>query len=120
MTVETIEKDGVSVRILYGFGRIQRARYIFNANLPDGLRRIQGAGGQVEDSDIDKVGPEEILDYNAKVFPQIVKLVLQSASDQGEMTIDEYVDNAMPETIGLAVVSRMKAVLDSLNDSKKT
>jgi hypothetical protein len=120
MTVETIEKDGVTVRILYGFGRIQRARYILYANLPDSLKRIQTAGGEVEPSDLDNVKPEDILDYNAKVFPQIAKLVLQSASDQGNMTVDEYVDNAMSESVGNEIVSRVKTVISVLADSKKT
>ncbi len=120
MTVETIERDGVTVRIMYGMGRLLRARYILHSNLPDSLKRIQAAGGKVEESDMDQISPEEILRYNAEVMPQLAKLVLQSASDQGQMTADEYVDSAISESLGTEIVLRVKAaVAGSLLDDKK-
>lgn len=125
MTVETIEKDGVTVKILYGFGRLQKAHHIIYSFMPDRLKRIQASGGEIEDSDLKQVSPEEVLEYNAKANPALVKLVLQSASDwdPSKMGVDEYVDTVLPEEVGLEIVKRVKAATtkQSLSpDEKKT
>ncbi len=120
MTVETIERDGVSVRIAYGFGKLQRVRYMLASDLPASLKRIAISGGEAEPSDVEKVTPEETLDYNAKVLPQIVKLVLQSASDKPEaMSFDEYIDSYLPEPIGKEIIIRVRSAINVVTDDVK-
>jgi uncharacterized protein YqiB (DUF1249 family) len=123
MTVEMIEKDGVSYRIMIGFGRKQRARYLLYSCLPDSIKRIQAAGGQVEESDLRKLTADEVLDYNATLNPRLVKLVLESASDwdKSKMNVDEYVDSSLSEAAGNEITVRVKAILaeSELSDADK-
>lgn len=123
MTVETIEKDGISYRIMIGFGRKQRARYLLYSCLPDSIKRIQAAGGQVDDADLRKLTADEILDYNATLSPKLVKLVLESATDwdKSKMSVDEYVESLLSESAGHDISNRVKAILaeSELSDADK-
>src|SRR5438094_194872 len=107
MTVETIEKDGVSYRVMIGFGRKQRARYLLYSQLPDALKRIQAAGGEIEESDLKALPPADILDYNATLHPKLVRLVLESATDwdRSKIGVDEYVESHMSESAGYAIAA---------------
>lgn len=119
MTVETIEKDGVTYKILYGFGKIQKARYLLASNLPESLKRIAMAGGEIEESDMKNVPPDEALAYSTKTSSELVKLVLQSASDKpADVSIEEYVDSHLPESVGKDIVSRIREVLKTDTQKK--
>ena len=98
MTVETITRDGVEYRLMIGFGRKQRARYLLYNLLPDSLKRIQAAGGEVEESDLKKLTADEVLKYNSELDPELAKLVLESASDwdKTKQNVGEYVASNRP------------------------
>lgn len=126
MTVETFERDGINYRLLFGFGRLQKAHYFIYSFLPESLKRAQAAGGELEESDFKKVTPEEILDYNSKLAPALAKLVLDSATDwdKSKMTVDEYVDSYLAESAGLEISQRIKTAASvqtlSEDDKKKS
>src|SRR5437016_1792084 len=110
MTVETIEKDGVTYRLMIGFGRKQRARYLLYNLLPDSLKRIQASGGEVEDSDLKKLTADEVLKYNSELDPKLAELVLESASDwdKTKQTAIEYVDTSLSERAGRVISAWVK------------
>ena len=126
MTVENFEVDGQSYSIRYGFGRLQRVHYLIYTFLPDSIKRIQASGGEVEESDAEKVSVDERLDYQSKLAPALAKLVLASASDwdPSKMGVDEYVDTVLQETAGFEIVKRIRAAASmtslSQDDKKKS
>ena len=121
MTVEVIEKDGVTYRLLYGFGKIQKARFILASNLPESLKRIALAGGEIEDSDLKQVPPDEALAYSTKTNTELVKLVLVDASDKlSQVSIDEYVDSYLPEEVGKQIADRIREVTRSQVEKKQS
>src|SRR5207302_11457660 len=99
MTVETISKDGVEYRLMIGFGRKQRARYLLYNLLPDSLKRIQAAGGEAEESDLTKLTADEALQSNHESDPELAKLLSEPASDwdKTKQNVREYVDSPLSE-----------------------
>ena len=66
MTVEWIEKDGKQFQILYGFGRLQKARSIYAKYLPESMKRAQITNVDISDDElIKKAAPDELA--NIKV-----------------------------------------------------
>src|SRR5439155_2382051 len=122
MTVETISRDGVEYRLMIGFGRKQRARYLLYNLLPDSLKRIQAAGGEVEESDLKKLTADEVLKYNSELDPELAKLVLESASDwdKTKQNVGEYVDFTLVESAGRDISAWVKKqCADELDGKKK-
>lgn len=126
MTVEWIEKDGKKWQILYGFGRIQRARSIYAKHLPDSIRRAQIANPDISDADLmKKATPQDLLAYNEFVGREICELVLNEATDwdKASVPVKEYVDSHLPEDIGFEIIERVRRAVaaSSLSpDEKKT
>lgn len=125
MTTETFDVDGKTYSIKYGFGRLQKVHYLIYTYLPDSIKRIQASGGEVEESDAEKVSADERLEYQSKLAPALAKLVLSSAFDwdPSKMGVDEYVDTCLQESAGFEIVKRVRQAASSLSlsaEGKKT
>ena len=126
MTVELITRGEKTWRILYGYGRIQKIRTLFQKSLPERVKRAIVANPDVDSKQIwDDLSVEERVAYDEVTGPAVAKIVLQEATDwdKSKMTVDEYVDGEMPSDVGNEILLRVgKAVQDTVlgTDEKKT
>ena len=115
---ERIVRGDYWADLVYGYGRLQRASHILSSNLPEAVKRHLTANPDIADDDAFKDVPlDEILLYQQSTEPEIVRLVLQNASDwkKEEMTVEEYVDDELPYDVAQEIVARVKAALARLN-----
>jgi len=125
MTVEWIEKDGKQFQILYGFGRLQKARSIYAKYLPESMKRAQITNVDISDDElIKKAAPDELLFYNEHVSMEICALVLHEAPDwdKSKLTVSDYVDGYLPDDVGLEILKRIRAAIEGIavtEDQKK-
>ena len=113
------------VDVVYGYGKLQRVSHILSSYLPDAVKRRLTVNPDISDVDAFKDVPlDDILTYREKTEPDIVRLVIQNASDwdKSKMTVEDYVDNELPYDVAQEVVSRMKMALGKLQvpDEKKS
>lgn len=126
MTAEWFERDGKKYQIIYGFGRVQKAKVLFYSHLPDACKRAQIANPDITEMElIAKASPQEVLEYNQRLGVELAKLVLNEAPDwdKAKVSVEEYVDSYLPEDVGLEIAVRMRDVVagSSLTpDEKKT
>ena len=114
---ERIMRGEYWVDVVYGYGKLQRVSHILSSYLPDAVKRRLTVNPDISDVDAFKDVPlDDILTYREKTEPEIVRLVIQNASDwdKSKMTVEDYVDNELPYDVAQEVVSRMKTVLGKL------
>ena len=122
---ERITRGDYWIDIIYGYGKLQRVSHILSANLPESVKRRLTVNPDISDVDAFKDVPlDDILAYRKDTEPEIVRLVIQNASDwaKNSTTVEEYVDNELPYDVAQEIVSRVKAALAKLqvpDDQKK-
>ena len=116
MVLETISRGPLSWTILYGYGRLQKARVILVSGVPESIKRAQIADPELDPKDaLLKVTAEEIVSAESDMARKIACLVLDSAPDWDKtmMTAEDYVDTTLPPDVGTEILSRVsKAVND--------
>ena len=115
---EIITRGEKTWQIVFGYGRLQRASHILSSNLPEAVKRHLTANPDIADAEVFKDVPlDEILLYQQSTEPEIVRLVLQNASDwdKSKVTVEEYVDDELPYDVAQEIVARVKAALARLN-----
>ena len=110
-------------RFRLGFGRIQRARALSYALLPDAIKRAQIANPDMTSEEAKaKLGIEELLAFQRDSAIEYVKLVLDDASDwdRAKMSKEEYVEAQMPEDIGMEITAIVqRALLSGMTEDAK-
>ena len=117
---ERITRGDYWIDIIYGYGKLQRVSHILSANLPESVKRRLTVNPDISDVDAFKDVPlDDILAYRKDTEPEIVRLVIQNASDwaKNSTTVEEYVDNELPYDVAQEIVSRVKAALAKLQVS---
>ena len=115
MTVEWIERDGKKWQIMYGYGRLQRARFLLYSLLPDSLKRAHIADPDGTGTDLLKrATPEDALSYTTRTGVEIAKLVLNEATDWDKSTMDvsTYVDSSLPSDVGDEIFRRVSNAIE--------
>jgi len=114
---EIITRGEKTWQIVYGYGKLQRVSHILSASLPESVKRRLTVNPDISDADAFKDVPlDEILNYRKDTEPEIVRLVIQNASDwnKDSTTVEDYVDNELPYDVAQEIVSRVKAALGKL------
>jgi len=117
---ERITRGDYWIDIIYGYGKLQRVSHILSASLPESVKRRLTVNPDISDGDAFKDVPlDDILAYRKDTEPEIVRLVIQHASDwdKDSTTVEEYVDNELPYDVAQEIVSRVKAALAKLQVS---
>ena len=115
MTVEWIEREGKKWQIMYGYGRLQRARFLLYSLLPDSLKRAHIADPDGSGTDLLKrATPEDALSYTTRTSVEIAKLVLNEATDwdKTQMDVSAYVDTSLPSDIGDEIFRRISKAIE--------
>ena len=122
---ERITRGDYWIDLIYGYGKLQRVSHILSASLPESVKRRLTVNPNISDADAFKDIPlDEILNYRKDTEPEIVRLVIQNASDwdKDKISVEDYVDNELPYDVAQEIVSRVKAALAKLqvpDDQKK-
>ena len=114
---ERITRGDYWIDLIYGYGKLQRVSHILSASLPESVKRRLTVNPDVSDADAFKDVPlDEILDYRKDTEPEIIRIVIQNASDwdKDKMNVEDYVDNELPYDVAQEIVSRVKAALGKL------
>lgn len=124
MVLERIERGEKWWEILYGFGKLQKARHIYTSYLPEAVRRAQIADPDAaEEQLLGKMTQSEITGFNQAVSVEILNLVLHRAHDLSDGTSkSDYIDSHLPEDVGLEILRRVRDALAAsalTNESKK-
>ena len=112
--------------IVYGYGKIQRGRYVQSAFLPDAVKRKLVIDPKLSEKEaFDGVSLDAVLDYNLKTERELLKVFLHAASDWDKTTTsqEDYIDNEIPEDVAKEIVLRAQRILASSEtspDEKKT
>ena len=114
MTVEEIRRGDAWWKITYGYGRIQRVRAIYRNRLPEKARRalVMNPDASLEEL-FKEIGPEEYSTYGDAVAKDVIAAVLQSAHDWNGIDAETYIEDSLPEDVGLEIVAKMRSVLAS-------
>src|SRR3990167_2883040 len=79
---ERITRGDYWIDLIYGYGKLQRVSHILSASLPESVKRRLTVNPDISDADAFKDVPlDEILNYRKDTEPEIVRLVIQNASD---------------------------------------
>ena len=114
MTVEEIRRGDAWWKITYGYGRIQRVRAIYRNRLPEKARRALVTNPDASLEELFKeIGPEEYSTYGDAVAKDVIAAVLQSSHDWNGVDAEAYIEDSLPEDVGLEIVSKMRSVLAS-------
>lgn len=124
MTVEEIRRGDAWWKWVYGYGRIQRVRAAYRNRLPDKARRALVTN---PDASLDELlkehTPDEYAAYGDAVARDVLAAVLHSAHDWKGTDVETYIEDTLPEDVGLEIVSRVRSMLangqDLSNESKK-
>jgi len=114
---ERITRGEYWIDLIYGYGKLQRVSHILSASLPESVKRRLTVNPDISDADAFKDVPlDEILNYRKDTEPEIIRLVIQNASDwdKDSTTVEDYVDNDLPYDVAQEIVSRVKAALGKL------
>src|SRR3972149_79278 len=114
MTVEEIRRGDAWWKITYGYGRIQRVRAIYRNRLPEKARRALVTNPDASLEELFKeIGAEEYSTYGDAVAKDVIAAVLQSSHDWNGVDAEAYIEDSLPEDVGLEIVSKMRSVLAS-------
>jgi len=114
MTVEEIRRGDAWWKITYGYGRIQRVRAIYRNRLPEKARRALVTNPDASLEELFKeIGAEEYSTYGDAVAKDVIAAVLQSAHDWNGTDAENYIEDSLPEDVGLEIVAKMRSVLAS-------
>ena len=114
MTVEEIRRGDAWWKITYGYGRIQRVRAIYRNRLPEKARRALVTNPDASLEELFKeIGLEEYSTYGDAVAKDVIAAVLQSSHDWNGIDAETYIEDSLPEDVGLEIVSKMRSVIAS-------
>ena len=124
MTIEWIETSEGRFQILFGYGRLQKARSILYRLLPDSIKLAQIANPDATDAELlKKASVEETIEYRVQTGIELAKLVLNQAPDwdKEKVTIEEYVDGHLPADVGDQISDWVRVAVEkaSLSQDQK-
>ena len=114
MVTERIQRGENWWQITYGYGRIQRVRAIYRNRLPEKARRALVTNPDASLEELFKeIGLEEYSTYGDAVAKDVIAAVLQSSHDWNGTDAETYIEDSLPEDVGLEIVAKMRSVLAS-------